>query len=500
MERQTPHTKGPQPDLRPSRQYKPPLRLRRLQVAFYTLAALTCAAAGLLFVVRPSHASVLQQMNSARFCEGISVNGVDVSGLTYEQASQRVGALLREQHEAMHVGVRHERQYWAFSAADLKTDTNLDEVLQEAMSLGRSGTVIENSRVRARLKQEGRAFFAMLTPDRETLLAELGDIAALIDTPALEPHAEPDVEAEEPAFVYFEGKEGHVLDCGALADTIQTSLAAGDVTAEFDPVLDLVAPQRTVEQIQAVTVRRAVFQTTFTSSSGRAPGRVRNIQKASGILNGCMVAPGQALSFNEYVGPRTEELGWALAPGIINGKEYEMQAGGGICQVSTTLYNALLCSGPEAEILDRKKHSWPSEYVDYSLDATVSTGGPDLVFQNNSPEPIFLFTYCDAVNYVMTVYVYGAPLPEGVTYQAKGVTEEVLKPKETIVTEEPLWPAGYKKTITKARNGYIATAYREKLVNGQVVGTEKLYTDTYRAVQGEEKVGTGPGTLPIPTT
>lgn len=136
MERQPPHSRNARPGQRPAKQYKTPLRLRRIQTVFYALAALTCVAIGLLFVVRPSHASVLGQMDSARFYEGIRVNGMDVSGMTYGEASQQIGAMLQEQHEEMYVGVRHESCYWAFTAADLKTGTDLDAVLQEAMSLG----------------------------------------------------------------------------------------------------------------------------------------------------------------------------------------------------------------------------------------------------------------------------------------------------------------------------------------------------------------------------
>jgi hypothetical protein len=97
-------------------------------------------------------------------------------------------------------------------------------------------------------------------------------------------------------------------------------------------------------------------------------------------------------------------------------------------------------------------------------------------------------------------YIFGAPLPEGVTYKTRGVTDKVLDPPETVTIEEPLWPTGYKETVIESRKGYVATAYRDKLVDGEVVESEKLYTDNYDAVKGQIKVGTGPATLPKPVS
>ena len=113
------------------------------------------------------------------------------------------------------------------------------------------------------------------------------------------------------------------------------------------------------------TQLRATWQTDFGSSSSlRNANRVGNIQKATTLLNGCKIEVGEEFNFNGFIGPRTESGGWPLAPGIVNGNTYEMQAGGGICQVSTTLYNALLCGGSEIEITERYHHSWPSSYAD----------------------------------------------------------------------------------------------------------------------------------------
>lgn len=144
-------------------------------------------------------------------------------------------------------------------------------------------------------------------------------------------------------------------------------------------------PPRTVEELKLVTQFRSEFQTSFGGSrAARNEKRVGNIQNAATLLNGAKVEPGEEFNFNAFIGPRTEEGGWPLAPGIVSGERYEDQAGGGICQVSTTLYNALLRAGASMQrgstleeilaqdvegisITERRHHSWPSSYVDKGL-------------------------------------------------------------------------------------------------------------------------------------
>ncbi|MDO4568218.1 MAG: G5 domain-containing protein, partial [Clostridia bacterium] len=107
--------------------------------------------------------------------------------------------------------------------------------------------------------------------------------------------------------------------------------------------------------------------------------------------------------------------------------------------------------------------------------------------------------YEDNENYVMSVYIYGSPLPDGVTYEIEGITEEVIQPPETQIIEVSTWPEGYEEVFVTAREGYRASAYRYKLIDGETVETELLYTDVYNPVRGQVKVGTGDPRLPRPS-
>ncbi len=480
-----------------------------------TLAALSIIAAVLyIFIGKPSANDIDRVVDDGTILEGVSVNGVDVSGMTYADAYQAVLPSVEEDLEGIQINVVHSTTMWVLTAADMKPTVTLDSALMEAFKLGRAGSVIENAKEKDDIKENGRDIAVYFIPDEVALKTRLSEIGDVLDTDPVNPYAEAVSSASEPEFVFNEGTDGYVLDEEKLYQTIVSLLGAGQTKATLEPELEYTEPELTMEELKENTQFISSFQTSFGGSrAARNENRVGNIQKACTLLNGLKVEDQTEFNFNAYIGPRTEEGGWPLAPGIVNGNQYEDQAGGGICQVSTTMYNALLCAHASMQrgstleeilaqniegisITERKHHSWPSSYVDTGLDSTVTgtvESGKSLNFVNNTGYPLFIFAYCDQVNYTVTVYVYGKPLEEGVTYKVRGVIDETIEPGETKITYDKTKPTTYSEVTIKARNGYVATAYRDKYVNGVLMEdeTETLYTDTYNAVTGEKVVGTG---------
>lgn len=509
---------APQAKKRPSRLP----RLRALMGRALVLLVLLLTA-GLLvrgyFHTLPSERKLKKFLEQGTFLNGITVNGKSVAGMSLAEAREALLPGVEASAAAISIGVRHERSLWLFTAADLKAQSNLDAVLAEAMLWGRGGTRSENKKTMRELSENGRQFTSSFTANESALTARLAAIGQAIDTLPVEPSAEPNEfwasgSDKQPSFTYAEGVDGYMLDEPALANEIIARLKAGDYQAVLSPELELTAPKTTLEQVKAATQLRSTYQTDFSSRSGREKNRVGNIQKATTLLNGARVDPGATLDFNEFIGPRTEAGGWPLAPGIVNGDRYEMQAGGGICQVSTTLYISLLKAGAMRDdvdrtaqaaltapirITERNKHSWPSAYADRGLDATVSTGGKNLVFVNQMDTPMYIFADCDQDNYKMTIYIYGAPLPEGVRYVPEGVTAEVVQPGEPEYTDNPAWPTGYEQVDVKAREGYIAEVYLNTYQGEELISRDLIYTDRYRPVPQKIIRGTGAATLPVPT-
>lgn len=513
----TPKTKGK--NFRKN-SFSRPKAISKLLLFCFALLSLAAGLA-LLLVNKPDQSDIAAVIDDGAMFEGISINGIDISGLNYSQARSAVLPSVGEMLNSIQIDIVHGTSLWALTAADLQPVSNLNQALQQALMLGRSGTVIENAQIKEELKANGKDIAIFFTPNEQALRERLSDIGAALDSAPVEPHAKAVATAAGPEFAFVEGKDGYMLNEDALYQSVADILQGGQLKAKLTPELEFTTPANTLEDIKNQTKLIATFQTSFGGSrAARNEKRVGNIQKACTLLNGMVVEDKTEFNFNGYIGPRTEAGGWPLAPGIVNGNQYEDQAGGGICQVSTTLYNALLCANARMErgsslddilsqglegisITERKHHSWPSSYADTGLDSTVTgtvEDGKSLNFVNNTGYPIFVFAICDQVAYTVTVHIYGAPLPDGVTYQVRGVVDEVIEPGETIIHYDTTKPVDYSVVDITARKGYKATAYRDMYINGilQPDSTETLYSETYRAVTGEKTVGTGGAPAPTP--
>ncbi len=492
-----------------------PLAISKL--TFATLAAaLVVVLIVFFFTNKPTKSDMEAVKDDGTFIEGITVNGTDISGMTYAAAREAILPSVQADMESINITVSHGTMLWLLTAADMKATSTLDAVLTEAIALGRSGTILENNSEKDDVRENGRTFSVAFKPDETALREKLATIALALNTEPVEPGVATVTTSASPEFVFTQGTDGYVLDEAAVYDEIAAMLASGTLTGTLEPELNYVAPTTTIADAQAMTQLVATFQTSFGGSrAARDEKRVGNIQKASTLLNGMVVLDKEEFNFNAYIGPRTEADGWPLAPGIVNGNQYEDQAGGGICQVSTTLYNALLCAGASMQrgstleevlaqniegisITERKHHSWPSSYVDTGLDCTVTgtvESGKSLSFVNNTGHPLYVFVYCDRQNYTVTVQIYGKPLGDGVTYKVRGVVDKVIESTMNIVYDTTK-PANHSEVTIQARNGYEATAYRDTYINGELKSSEALYSETYRAVTGETVVGTGGAPAP----
>lgn len=223
--------------------------------------------------------------------------------------------------------------------------------------------------------------------------------------------------------------------------------------------------------------------------------RTANIEKAAGLLNGYVLQPGETFSFNEAIGPRLAENGWKEATCVVE-NTYATAPGGGIDQVSTTLYNAVLRAN--LPIVERKAHSTPSDYVSLGLDATVDDGYLDLKFSNatDSILTIAAQTLPDSAHdtrAILRISLYGQALSGGISYQLRSVViSETDPPDQVIYQDDPTLPAGMEAPLSFPRGGYEAQVYRDTYQNDTLTGSALLYTDTYKSSPHIIRRGTKP--------
>ncbi len=236
--------------------------------------------------------------------------------------------------------------------------------------------------------------------------------------------------------------------------------------------LKVLSPNVTTNQIgpEAFPNLLGTYSTTF---STRNVNRSTNIRLATSKINGIVIMPGETFSYNQTVGKRTAAAGFKSAA-VYSGGEVTTGIGGGICQVSSTLYNAVLLAN--LKIVERYNHGFNPGYVPAGRDATVSWGGPDFKFKNTRDYPIKLI--CSVSGGRILTQVFGLKSDNEYEVEIQSYITQYIKYK-TITKQDATLAKGTKKVIQNGSNGCKAVAYRILKQNGEVISKTLLSRDTY---------------------
>lgn len=242
-------------------------------------------------------------------------------------------------------------------------------------------------------------------------------------------------------------------------------------------------PPVTVASLQAEGIERKIieFSTSFVQADD---GRTHNVNAAAQTIHDMVLKPGEIFDYDKVIAETEKKYGFKEAPVIFNGKLVP-GIGGGICQVSSTLYNAVLRTG--LEIVERRNHSLPVSYLPIGLDATFSQGYINFRFKNTTGKHLMIRTA--AVNDRLIIKFFGT-MDKGVSYRMETKTLKVLEPTIKYV-KNPNLPIGSHETIQRGKQGYTVESYRIKLVNGKEVERKKMFVDTYRPQPTLIAVNTG---------
>lgn len=283
---------------------------------------------------------------------------------------------------------------------------------------------------------------------------------------------EPKVQFDSGEFTYSEGSCGVRIDReSTLKQLLQGYRFGKNCAAEMKK--ETLTPKETVESVKARTRLMGEFTTEYATSSSE---RKENVKIAAGRLNNFCIGVGEKLSFNEIVGNRTEANGFRKAP-VIEYGQYTDGVGGGVCQVSTTLYNAALLAGLKVEKVQH--HSLPVHYVPPSFDAMVSEYS-DLILENDTPFPVYLWTEADGKE--LKAHFYGLPKYGKNTVKLVSVvleeleTEEYERRETEGITEETV--------LRPPKKGLISEGFVEVYRDGELVSRTKVRKDKYLTQKG----------------
>lgn len=250
-----------------------------------------------------------------------------------------------------------------------------------------------------------------------------------------------------------------------------------------------VAIKKDKPKINTDNLKKHLFEATIGSCTTYVSGtydRVSNVNRAASTINGTILMPGEVFSYNDRVGERTAANGYKKAPAYVNGKSVD-ELGGGVCQVSSTLYKAIVLAN--LEVVEHHNHTYESAYIGLGMDATVSWGGPEFIFKNNMDYPVkIVAVYSDGA---LTCDIVGAKLND---YKVL-FTNEVLKTIShgTKYVDDKELEKGKTKVISPGHNGYVVQTYRTVVDgNGNVISKKKEDYNTYSKKDAEVARGTKP--------
>lgn len=232
-------------------------------------------------------------------------------------------------------------------------------------------------------------------------------------------------------------------------------------------------PEVTLKALKDQGIERKITQ--FSTSLGvSGPGRSYNVEAAAKAVNGTVLPPGAVFDYGKAIEKAQAEYGFREAPVIVNGK-LQPGTGGGICQVSSTLYNAALRTG--LEIVERRNHSLPVNYLPKGQDATFAQGYINFRFRNNTGK--YLIIKAGVQGRTLTVKLFGT-FPKNVSYAVHSQTVEVLLPADKYVSDASL-PRGGTRVIQNGKTGYVVETYITRYEDGKAVEKKKLSRDVYHA-------------------
>lgn len=386
------------------------------------------------------------QTTEAEMTKSVSVEGVDITGMSRDEAR----AAILEKYPWNMTVVFGEDSYQVTNLMASRIDSLLTEIYsgepQETYSLDTTGF------------EEAAAAEARAAAGKWNKSAQNGAIESY--------------DKEKDTFVFAGEKAGFAIDEDKLAADILKALA----DKQFDARITADGGEVQPEITQASAKEKYKTISTFTTDTTANKNRNTNVRLAAEAINGTIIKPGEEFSFNGTVGKRTEEKGYKGAAAYNNG-EVVQEIGGGVCQVSTTLYNAVVRAG--LEISYRRSHTFEPSYITPGQDATVSYDQPDFRFINNSKTAIGL--KASYANQKMTVSVYGIPiLEDGVKWDLRSEKVETLDPPAPTYEEDQTLEPGVEKLKSAGTNGSRWVTYKVVIKDGKTVSEEVDHKTTYK--------------------
>lgn len=405
---------------------------------------------------------------SDRIFYGVSVDGAALGGLTQEEAQARLRVHYARKLSARPlIEINGGDASWEIAPEEIDFEIPYGELAAAAYHIGREENVLERFYMRLKSAQRGVEIESRAVYQPEKLRARLLQIGTAVTRFATNAYCE----IEDGDVAVREETIGRTLDIDTAAQALGAKIAGAALPCRYTLPIQETAPQIVATDLAEITKVLASYTTHFNAHN---TNRSENIRISAGSINRLLVRPGETVSFNTLVGPRIAEAGFKEAPVIIEGKTVP-DIGGGVCQVSSTLYNAILLA--DLKPIERTPHFHPLGYVPIGLDATVADNLLDFKFQNTLTTNVYIISQIAGGE--LTVFVLGSAADASAAeISVHSAVDQILPPALKTKYDSTL-PRGKRIVAEEGLEGYLVSSYRVKTLHGQEVSRELLYQDQY---------------------
>ena len=410
--------------------------------------------------------------------EGIYIEGIAIGGKTREEAKQELQHSIKEWESytfSLAFGaVKTEK----ITLKELGFSTNLESILEDVFA---QGNIFHPIRTYQRKKQfeKNPKQYRLQIHLQESLLREYIEKNAVF---FLEKPTEPFLWREHGRFFYEEGKHGRKLSEELTLKLTWERLENWNKSEHIEAiaVMEKIKPTYTIEWLKQCNTLIGEYTTYYGETETRTAetirGRMQNIENGANKLNGILLFPNEIVSCYEILQPFTMENGYDTAGTYLQGRVVD-SIGGGVCQLSTTLYNASLFA--ELEIVERQAHSMTVGYVPLARDAAIAGEDKDLKIQNNTDAPIYIESKTE--DGMLTFFIYGKAKQKGREVRLETVILETIEPGEDVIVQNHKLQKTDFVVVQTAHKGYKAELYKIVYQNGREIERVKLNISNYVA-------------------
>ncbi len=412
--------------------------------------------------------------------KGVYIDSIHIGGMTVKEAEQAVNDYVSNlQSKTITVNIDGNNE--VITLSDLNYHYEKNNYIEEALEIGKYGNLIKRYKELKDIEESNLVYKLNFKIDDEKLAEFIETKGNQYNIPAVNAT----VSRVGGKFVYTNESKGRKLDeastIALIKESIFDSWNGEDIFITATVVDD--EPLYTRELVERVNDKIGSFSTTYTNSSADRAG---NLANGARLINNTVLYPGDVFSAYEKLTPFTTANGYYEAGAYANGKVVD-SIGGGACQVTTTLYNAVLLA--ELEIVERAAHSMTISYADLGRDAAIAGTWKDLKFKNNTDVPVVIEVYTSGRT--ITFNIWGEetrPASRKIKFESVILSETA--PGPDVITEDPTKPVSYRVTTQSPHTGYTAELYKIVYENGVEVSRTRVNKSTYMAAPRYVTVGT----------